>query len=73
MYTGETICHISLKKIDFMDSVDYHPFYHVNMVCPFYRLSLPCTTKIVFTAYGSTADKYDLVDIKTTNCIVAEH
>ena len=40
------------------------------MVYPFYRLFLPCTTKIVFSAYVSAADKCDLVDIQATNCIV---
>ena len=43
------------------------------MVCSFYRLSLPCTTTIVISAYVSTED--DMVKIKTTtcNCIVVAH
>ena len=46
-----------------------HPFY---MVCSFYRLSLPCTTTFVFSAYVSSEDNHDIVNIKTTtcNCIV---
>ena len=30
---------------------------------------IPCYYKNVFSAYVLTADKYDLVDIKATNCI----
>ena len=49
-----------------------HPFY---MVCSFYRLSLPCTTTIVFSAYVSIEDNSDIVNIKATicNCIVVAH
>ena len=48
-----------------------HPF----MVCSFYRLSRPCTTTIVFSAYVSTDDNNDIVNIKATtcNCIVVAH
>ena len=48
------------------------PFY---MVCSFYRLSLPCTTTIVFLAYVSTEDNNDIMNIKATtcNCIVVAH
>ena len=54
-----------------MDFLDDHLF---QMVCQFYRLSLPCTTKVVpVSVYVSTAVKYDLLDIKATNCIVAAH
>ena len=41
------------------------PFY---MVCSFYRLSLPCTTTIVFSAYVSTEDNNDIVNIRATKC-----
>ena len=42
------------------------------MVCSFYRLSLPCTITIVFSAYVSTEDNSDIVNTKATtcNCIV---
>ena len=45
------------------------------MVCSFYRSSLPCTTTIVFSAYISTEDNNDIVNIKATicNCIVVAH
>ena len=45
------------------------------MVCLFYRLSLPCTTTIVFSAYVSTEDNNDIVNSKATtcNCIVVAH
>ena len=45
------------------------------MVCSFYRLSLPCTTTIVFSAYVSTGDINDIVNITATtcNCIVVAH
>ena len=33
-------------------------------------LSLPCTTKIVFSAYVGIADKLDLVERATGCCIV---
>ena len=48
------------------------PFY---MVCSFYRLSLPCTTTIVFSAYVSTEANNDIVNIKSTtcNCIVVTY
>ena len=38
------------------------------MVCSFYRLSLPCTTTSVFSAYVSTEDNNDIVNIKATTC-----
>ena len=38
------------------------------MVCSFYRLSLPCTTTFVFSAYVSTKDNNDIVNIKATSC-----
>ena len=49
-----------------------HPFY---VVCSFYRLSLPCTTTFVFSAYVSTDDNNDIVNIKasTCHCIVVAH
>ena len=34
------------------------------MVCSFYRLSLPCTTTIVFSAYVSIEDNNDIVNIE---------
>ena len=42
------------------------------MVYSFYRLSLSCTTSIVFSAYVSKEDNYDIMNIKSTtcNCIV---
>ena len=42
------------------------------MVCSFYRLSLQCTITFVFSAYVSTEDNNDIVNIKATtcNCIV---
>ena len=45
------------------------------MVCSFYKLSLPCTTTIVFSAYVSTDDNNDIVIIKATSCycIVVAH
>ena len=45
------------------------------MVCSFYRLSLSCTTTIVFSAYVSTEDNNDIVYIiaTTCNCIVVAH
>ena len=45
------------------------------MVCLFYRLSLPCTTTIVFSPYVITEDNNDIVNIKATtcNCIVVAH
>ena len=45
------------------------------MVCSFYRLSLPCTTTIVFSAYVSLGDNNDIVNIKATTCnfIVVAH
>ena len=47
-----------------------HTFY---IICSFYRLSLPCTTAIVFSAYVSTED--DILNIKATtcNCFVVAH
>ena len=36
------------------------------MVCSFYRLSLPSTTTIVYSAYVSTDDNNDIVNIKAT-------
>ena len=44
----------------FLTFPSYHPFY---MVCSFYRLSLPCSTTIVFSAYVSTEDNNDTVNI----------
>ena len=38
------------------------------MVCSFYKLSLPCTTTVVFSAYVSTEDNNDIVNIKATTC-----
>ena len=45
------------------------------MVCSFYRLCLPCTTTFVFSAYVSTEDNNDIVNIKATkcNCVVVAH
>ena len=45
------------------------------MVCSFYRLSLPCTTTIVFSAYVSTEYNNNLENIKATtcNCVVVAH
>ena len=45
------------------------------MVCSFYRLSLPCTTAIVFLAYISIEGNNNIVNIKATtcNCIVVAH
>ena len=45
------------------------------MVCSCYRLSLPCTTTFVFSAYISTEDNNDIVNIKATTykCIVVAH
>ena len=45
------------------------------MVCSFYRLALPCTSTIVFSAYTRTEDNNDIVNIKATtgNCIVFAH
>ena len=45
------------------------------MDCSFYRLSLPCTTTIVFLAYVSIEDNNDIVNIKATtcNCIAVAH
>ena len=38
------------------------------MVCSFYRLSIPCTATIVFSAYVSADDNNDIVNIKHTTC-----
>ena len=45
------------------------------MVCSFYRLSLPCTNTLVFSAYVSTEYNKDIVKIKATscNCVVVAH
>ena len=42
------------------------------MVCSFYRLSLPCTTTIVFSAYVSTDYTKNLENVIATicNCVV---
>ena len=45
------------------------------MVCSFYRLSLPCTNTIEFSAYVSTEDNNDIMNITATTCnlIVVAH